>query len=84
MPNIRLPFVQPAIARLGVDEQNARGAFDQPSAIEQTNATLSHPENGLGELRVRRGHLFNLDSCLWKGEEDSIGIHDAADIRKLH
>lgn len=42
IPQVGFPFIQPPIAGGSVDEEDARGAFDQPSAIQRLDSALFH------------------------------------------
>lgn len=72
VPEIGLPFVQPPISRLCVDEQYSRGALNQPSAIYEVDPSGLHVVYGLGQLRYRRCKGFHFDSSLQRDQLASL------------
>jgi hypothetical protein len=49
VPKIRLPFVQPVVARSRVEQEDSGSTFDEPSTVDELDASLSHGGNGVGE-----------------------------------
>lgn len=64
VPEVALPLVQVAVGSLGVEEQDAGSALDQPAAVHVANATVLHGLEGGGELGGVGLHLFHLDGSL--------------------
>ena len=61
VPQISLPFIEPLVACLGVDEQDPWGSFNEPSTVDQPNASSLHAGNSFGEFRVCGGQGFDFD-----------------------
>lgn len=65
VPQICFPLIHILICCLRVDQQHTGGAFNQPSSVEDTNATAAHSLDTLGKLLVDRFQLLDLDRSLY-------------------
>src|SRR5688500_6718553 len=82
VPQVRLPLVHELVGRLGVDQKYPWGALNEPTTIEDADATIPHRRNGSCQLRTRRLQLLNLDRSL-ECPPLANRIHRACRERKL-
>ena len=60
-PKVALPLVELVVAGASVEQQHARCAVNQPSAVESLDATVVHRLDGCDHSRVFGLDLFDLD-----------------------
>lgn len=66
LPQVGFPFVHELVSSLGVNQQDARSAFDEPSPIEHANPPGLHCIHSVSEFGGVWLKLFDFDGGLWK------------------
>jgi hypothetical protein len=49
IPKIRLPLIQPIVARSSIKQEYSGCSFDKPSTVDQLDASVSHRLDTVGE-----------------------------------